>query len=379
VTATTSGQRGEPSRAATAHDASCSASQPLTPTGFEQRLLARARRLKLGAGDRVVVGFSGGPDSLALANALRWVERRTGCTPILVHVDHRLRPSSGEESRHAAELARVLGLSCRVETVAAPPQEEHPGLGIEEAARRARYGILFSVAREISATAVATAHNREDQAESVLLHLLRGSGVDGAAAMDEIGEVPRWPGAENNISQETSVVLWRPLLRESRQDILRYLAFAALEPIHDPSNDDRSLRRNALRHDIVPLLEARFPGAAAALARYAELAAAEDKLLDDLAGATLARCVHQGGVLEASCVTEHPLALRRRVLRRWLSAVPAAPSPTMDRTDAILDLARNGEGGRAVEIGEGWTVRLVGGMLRVERTAGCVAKGGADE
>jgi tRNA(Ile)-lysidine synthase len=368
---TTSDERGESSGTATSGGSSRSPSPQITPTGFEQRLLARARGLGLGPGDRVVVAYSGGPDSLALASAMRWVERRIGSEAILVHVDHRLRPSSGDEARAAAALAETLRLPCRVESVAAPPQELHPGVGIEEAARRERYRILFRVARETGATAVATGHNQEDQAESVLLHLLRGGGVHGAAAMAEITDGAHWATALSDISRECkSPVLWRPLLHESRVDIRRYLDQAGLDPMHDPSNEDRTLRRNVLRRDVLPLLEAHFPGAGAALARYAELAATDDVILDQLAAEVLEGCVHQGGALNAACLASQALAMRRRMVRQWLAAVPGAPVPTMDRTDEVLALALAGAGGRAVEIGEGWTVRLTRGMLHAERTGG---------
>lgn len=305
---------------------------------------------------------------MALASALRWVARRSGCAPLLVHVDHRLRPASSDEARRALMLAEALTLPCLVEPLPVPPQERHPGVGIEEAARRERYRILIRVARKVGAFAVATGHHREDQAESALLHLMRGAGLHGAAAMAEVAPAPEWGPEARDISPKVDVpMLWRPLLRESRDDIRRYLGQLGLEPIHDPSNEDRALRRNVVRHEVLPLLESHFPGAAAAIARYAELAAADDALLDDLSADALVQCVHQGGVLDATCLGLRPHALQRRMARRWLATSSDAPAPTLNRTDAILSLARAGAGGRAVEIGEGWTVRLERGMLRVVR------------
>src|SRR5215210_366715 len=110
-----------------------------TPSGFEQRLLVGARDAGFTSHDRIVVGFSGGRDSLALAAALRWVQASLGVEPLLVHVDHRLRESSVEEAMRAASLADSLGVEFQIVTVSRTPTEIHPGVGVEEGARRERY------------------------------------------------------------------------------------------------------------------------------------------------------------------------------------------------------------------------------------------------
>jgi tRNA(Ile)-lysidine synthase len=148
-------------------------------------VLARARAAGFTAHDRIVVGFSGGRDSLALAAALRWVQAVLGVEPVLVHVDHRLRASSGDEAKRAANLAESLNLRFQAVAVATPPTDVHFGVGVEEAARRERYRNLIAAAARYGACAIATAHHRGDQAETVLLHLLRGGGVHGAAGMAE--------------------------------------------------------------------------------------------------------------------------------------------------------------------------------------------------
>ncbi|MBW3634417.1 MAG: tRNA lysidine(34) synthetase TilS, partial [Chloroflexi bacterium] len=197
-----------------------------TPHGLEQRVLARARDAGFEPADRIVVGFSGGRDSLALAATLHWVQRMLGIEALLVHVDHQLRMTSGEDARRAESLAEALGMEFRAVAVAAPPIAVHPGVGVEEAARRERYHILFETAIQNRARAVATAHHQGDQAETVLLHLLRGGGVHGAAGMAERAaapfQVPDSPGG-SNISHEHWVPgahaapwLWRPLLAEPR-------------------------------------------------------------------------------------------------------------------------------------------------------------------
>jgi tRNA(Ile)-lysidine synthetase-like protein len=336
-----------------------------TPVGFEQRVLHRARSAGFRRGDDLVVGFSGGPDSLALAAALRWPRQALGIEPHLVHVDHRLRAASAAEAQQAVALGRALGLEVRVVRLAASPTRRHPGVGMEEAARRERYRSLFTVADELGARAVVTAHHEQDQAETVLLHLLRGGGVHGAAGM---GEHTRPPLPRDDISPEIDnrIWLWRPLLQESRAAIDDYVAHLGLEPVADPSNDDLTPRRNVVRHDILPRLQAQFPGAVAALSRYAVLAAEDDRVLHDLAARALAGAVVDGA-LPIARVRAQPVALQRRMTRLWLQEWARSVEVSANRIEAILELVRVGRGGRAVEIGEGWTVHTRRGMLRLER------------
>ena len=317
------------------------------------------------------MGFSGGRDSLTLAAGLRWVQVSLGVEPVLVHVDHRLRASSAEEAMGAASLADSLNLALEIVAVSTMPTDVHPGVGVEEAARRERYRSLFAVAERCGARAVATAHHRGDQAETVLLHLLRGGGVHGAAGMAERSPSPV-PGAAaaHDISLEhleTEPWLWRPLLHEPRQVIEAYVAKLGLVPIEDPSNDDPSLRRNALRQEVLPLLETHFPGAEAALARYATLAAEDDRALEAIALRLLGEGVDPGGRLAVAPLRTQTAASQRRVIRRWLAQATSASMLSAERTDAVLLLAQSGRGGTALEIGEGWTVRLERGMLHAEQ------------
>jgi tRNA(Ile)-lysidine synthase len=315
-------------------------------------------------GERIVVGFSGGRDSLALAAALRWAEKKLGIEVLLVHVDHGLRESSGEEAEQAEALAGAIGRELRVERVHSTLTQLRSGVGMEEGARRARYAILFAVAGEVDAHAVATAHHERDQAETVLLHLLRGGGLHGAAAMRERSPAPV---LSHDISQEVFLWLWRPLLSESREAIEDYVSLLRLTPVDDPSNEDIAVRRNFLRHEILPRLEERFPGAVASLSRYAKLAAEDDRVLADLAAELLVDAVDSSGTLQAAKLREQPLAMRRRMVRQWLEAMIGSAMLAANRTDAIVELAGARRGGRAVEVGEGWMVRVARGALRLER------------
>jgi tRNA(Ile)-lysidine synthase TilS/MesJ len=158
-------------------------------------------------------------------------------------------------------------------------------------------------------------------------------------------------------------------LNEPREVIEAYVAKLGLAPIEDPSNSDTALRRNALRHEVLPTLETHFPGAVTALARYAALAAEEDHALQALANAVLGDGVDPGGRLAVASLRAQPPAIQRRVIRGWLEGATNASWLSAERTDAVLQLAQSGRSRTVVEIGEGWTVCLERGMLRVERMA----------
>lgn len=336
-------------------------------TGLEQRLLARCRAAGLGPKDRVVVGFSGGGDSLALAAALgRLKDRGIGPEPRLVHVDHRLRPGSAAEAEASGRLAGALGLAMELRALAEGALARHSGVGLEEAARRERYRALSDAARLTGARAVALAHHRDDQAETVLLHLLRGAGTSGAAGMAEWGErpVPWWPGEPPG----EPVAVWRPFLSEPRAALRDFVAALGLAPVHDPTNDETRLARNAVRHAVLPAIERAFPGAAVALARHADLAATDDAALEEIAGAALDRARDAGNGLPRAALAGQPLAIRRRVVRGWLRAGAPAAEPGMDRIAAVLEALERNRGGARIEIGNGFAVTVRDGVARIGGT-----------
>jgi tRNA(Ile)-lysidine synthase len=349
--------------------------------GLEQRVLRRWRGLDAPPDAVVVVGFSGGGDSLALGAALGRIAAKGGVRPLLVHIDHGLRAGSDEEQTRARELAGALGLPFRGMRARENPLERHRGVGTEEAARRERYRALATVVAETGAAVVALAHHQEDQAETVLSHLLRGAGLTGAAGMAERRDllVPWWE--ETELGDVRWVPLWRPFLTEARATVRRYAAKTGLTPIEDPSNWERVHRRNELRHEAIPLLERIWPGATAALARFGELAAADDVALETMADAAYERAALAGDALRRVSLAEEPVAVRRRVVRRWLRERTGSRAVTADRIEAVLGLVQPGAGGRRVETGEGWGVWVDGGALRVTRLpgAGGAGRGSDDE
>ncbi|MBL8126008.1 MAG: TilS substrate-binding domain-containing protein, partial [Chloroflexia bacterium] len=161
--------------------------------------------------------------------------------------------------------------------------------------------------------------------------------------------------------------LWRPFLAEPRSEILAFLEKRSLEPVHDPSNDDVALRRNALRHRVLPEMEAAFPGATAALARFATLAAEEDLLLERMVDQAMTFLVEPGGSMRLTALQQESRALQRRLLRRWLVEETGETTIGAERVEAVLRWAGvKGAVGR-IELPGGWSVRRSGEWLIVAR------------
>jgi len=233
-------------------------------------------------GEPVVVGVSGGPDSVALLLALHDLSpqgqtpTRKAClaiAPVVAHLNHGLRPGAAEEDQAFVEdLARRLGLPCEVGCAEVRTEARALGVGIEEAARHVRRAFLAAVARRRGARRVALAHHADDRAETVLFHILRGTGVEGLAALG-----PRAP-----LLPEEDVEIVRPLIEVPRRFILGYLADVGQAYREDETNRTDAHTRNRLRHELLPLLRSEFnPQVDDALLRLSDQAAAAGEVLAD--------------------------------------------------------------------------------------------------
>lgn len=239
-------------------------------------------------GDRVVVAVSGGPDSTALLAILRELQPSLPLHLTVAHFDHGWRPDSVDDARAVAALATRWGY--RLVTEKADPQAPHT----ENAARTARYAFLRRVAKDTTSSVIATGHTQDDQVETLLLHLLRGSGPHGLAGMR-----PR------------SADLARPLLATTRQELEVYLRDHNLTARHDPSNDDPRFARNRLRRHVLPALDAFHPQARRLLARAADILAEEDRLMEEIA-------TEADHTLHKPAFAGLPVAIQRRQLRRLM-------------------------------------------------------------
>ncbi len=335
--------------------------------GLEQRTLAGLRQVgpSLPAGP-LVVGFSGGPDSLALLLILGQIRSLLDRDLLAIHVDHRLRPDSGLDAARAEELAADLGVPLHVERLEPGLAGRHPGVGIEEAARRERYRAGATFVGAVGGSLV-TGHHADDQAETVLLHLLRGSGGAGAGGMRAVTSlmVPWWDSSP--IRPPTRLTVVRPLLDTRRSEIGDYLATRRpdLRPVEDPTNRSDRYRRNAVRHHLLPEAERIVPGSVEALNRFARIAAEESDLLDVIAGTALIAATDPARRLSRSVLAVQPVAIARRVLRGWLLANAPGLELSLERVEALRELAGGDDSRWSIEVGAGFTVSGDGDLLTV--------------
>jgi tRNA(Ile)-lysidine synthase len=249
---------------------------------------------------RVVVAFSGGVDSTVLAHLLA-KHRRRFASLRLIHVDHGLQPASGEWALHCQRFARRCKLDIDLRRAAIPKRK---GESLEALARTARYELLAAALEP--GEVMVTAQHEDDQAETLLLQLLRGAGVAGLASMAPLAEFAR--GA-----------IARPLLDVSRAALESYAREHKLEWIDDPSNADPRFARNFLRQRVMPALREQWPAGAAAIARSARHMAEAQSLLDGLAAQDLAR-IADGGGLRVAGLRALPAERRRNAARAFIAA-----------------------------------------------------------
>jgi tRNA(Ile)-lysidine synthase len=249
-------------------------------------------------GQRLCVGYSGGLDSTVLLHLLAGLRGRCDWRLSAVHVHHGLSPRADDWAEHCRYHCAVLDVPLQVERVVVRPA----GQGLEAAAREARYRVFA----ELETDSLALAQHRDDQAETLLLQLLRGAGPKGLAAMPAARELGR-------------IRLLRPLLGVSRRELEAHARAHGLGWVEDESNGDPSLTRNALRHRVMPLLEALSPGAVSALARAAAQFAESAALLDDLARLDAAEAISKQGA-NLSQLGEISTPRARNLLRYYLVA-----------------------------------------------------------
>lgn len=305
------------------------------------RAAVRREVADLPAGRLVVVGCSGGADSLALAAATAFTAPRAGLVARAVVVDHGLQPGSAEVAARAAATCRSLGLAADVVRVRVSPDGE----GTEAAARAAR---LAALEEQAAGGVVLLGHTRDDQAEQVLLGLARGAGTRSLAGM------PRRRGPFR-----------RPLLGLPRATTERACRVLGLHWWADPANADPAYTRSRVRHRVLPVLEAELgPGVAEALARSAEALRADADALDDLAARAAADVRTDDGDLDAASLAALPAAVRTRVLRTWLLDLGApAGSLTREHVLAVDALVTGWHGQGPLHLPGRVVVRRVCGRL----------------
>ncbi|WP_405372210.1 MULTISPECIES: tRNA lysidine(34) synthetase TilS [unclassified Microbacterium] len=307
----------------------------LNPAVAEVRRAVRAALSPLAPGSVVVVGLSGGADSLALAAATAFEARRLGIRPASVTVDHGLQGGSAEIAAEAARVATGLGLDALVVRVDLAGASAAPD-GLEAAARDARYRVLRDAARDAGAAAVLVGHTLDDQAETVLLGLARGSGgtsLAGMAPQIDLGGVP----------------LLRPLLDVRRVTTVAACAAEGLQPWTDPHNSEHRFTRVRVRETVLPTLEAELgPGIAEALARTAtqlrEDADAFAEMIDEVIE-DIVEPAEAGIAVSVAALAANPPALRHRIIRHVVASefhVSLTRSQTLEVARLVTDWSGQG-------------------------------------
>ena len=314
-------------------------------TTLEKKLRASGRRLGL-SDATILVAVSGGADSTALLDALVRLQRKLSCNIFAAHLNHLLRGDESEADEAAVcDLAARLGVALKVERIAVDKCARAEKHNLEATARRLRYDFLQRAAQSCLANVVVTAHTRDDQLETILMRLLRGSGADGLRGIHSV------------VNLGMGVRLVRPLLTVTKAEVLAHCEHYNLSFRTDSSNLSLAFTRNRVRHELLPLLRTFNPLFDAALLRAAEQIADDGDYLNHIAAEMFAIAV-DGGSLDMTTLQVAPPALRRRVLRMWLRAVRG----DLRRIEAVhlaaLEaLVISGRGGSYIELPGGWQVR----------------------
>ena len=297
---------------------------------------------RLEAGDKVLVAVSGGADSLALASAILKESKEFAITPIAVTIDHQLQSGSGAQAERVEKQLKEIGYGQVIIKKVVVTTES----GLEAGARDARYQALSTCASQEKATKVFLGHTRDDQAETVLLGLARGSGTRSLSGM----------AIENGI-------YIRPLLHITREETVAACKEVGLEPWNDPHNGNTEFSRVKVRKEVLPVMEEKLgPGIAAALSRSASILRDDADALDEIAateisGLNLADldCDHLSGLARA---------IRSRVLRAALYAAGAPKgSITADHLAAVEALVTSWHGQGALSLPGGVKVERISGRL----------------
>ncbi len=301
-------------------------------------------------GQHILVGVSGGADSMALLALLHEMAPRWQLRLSVAHLQHRIRGSAAaQDARFVKASARQLGLNYVEGNVDVPRLARRRGVSLEMAGREARYAFFAQAARRWHCAALATAHNADDQVETVLLKLARGAGPQGLAG---IPYHTHWG----------KLKIIRPLRDASRIAILEFLRRRHLAWREDATNNDEAFLRNRIRHEVLPFLETRLnPRIRQALARTADILEKENEYLAALASNILAQCAGPARPLDGALLASYPIALRRRVLRQWLVAYGMAVNHIdYNAVDRLDNLLIHRQSGRSITLPGAWLARKTG-------------------
>ncbi len=324
-------------------------------TAFQQANETLGRDLRQ---ETVVVAVSGGPDSLALLSGLR--QLMPPHQLVVAHLDHQLRPDSGADASMVADLARQWGHPFAEAAIDVAELADRESMSLETAARTARYAFLAQTAVGHSSSVVVTGHHRGDQAETVLMHIVRGSGVAGLRGMETLATVPGHP----------EILLWRPLLDLGATTLEAACTEQGLTPAIDPTNADTRFLRNRLRHDLLPLMQAINPQIEARLSTLASIVTADYDLLVSLVDEAWNRILLESGDgwahFDWQAWLAQPLALRRSTLRRAIEVVqPGTSEWSFQALESQRQTLERATTGARIDLQEGLLLSLQYGIAEL--------------
>jgi tRNA(Ile)-lysidine synthase len=315
----------------------------------------------LSPGDGVLVAVSGGPDSVALLHVLCKLKNEFDLRLEVAHLQHGIRGEEArDDARFVAAMADGLSLPFHLKELELPRIKAEKGKGnLEEMAREARRDFFAAVAAQRGMRKVALGHTRDDQAETFLMRLLRGSGRQGLTGMAPVSKL-------NEIDASHAVI--RPLIETSRQEIENYLVAENLEYRVDRTNRDTALLRNWVRLDLLPQLKEKLDQRLdKRLARTADVMRDEEVFLQELTRELLPQIAKKGDLLRAPML-EEPVAMQRRLIRLWLEeALGTLRGVEFDHIEAILSLISDGPPQGRVAIPRGREAVRDYDTLRVEK------------
>jgi tRNA(Ile)-lysidine synthase len=316
----------------------------------------------------LLVGVSGGPDSLCLLGVLQ----ELGYPLVVAHYDHRLRPDSGADAERVRAVAEGRGLAFVLGAGDVREMAQAGRQSIEEAARVARYRFLFQAAREAQAQAVAVAHTADDQVETVLMHLLRGSGLGGLKGMLPCSSLAEF---------DPQIPLVRPLLETWRDETLEYCRENGLEPIFDPSNADTTFFRNRLRHELIPNLQSYNPQVKPVLLRMASVLSGDYAQLQASAGQAFTAGLRERGAgflaFDLDAMRAYPPGLARTVIRQAVGELrPGLRDIDFASIERALEFIQSPPAARHIDLIDRLDLEVEDGRLLLRERAACLPGSG---
>lgn len=285
------------------------------------------------AGETIGVGCSGGSDSLALLHYLAKNQEKFDIEVVAIHVDHQIRENSWEDAEFVKQRANELGVRFYKFRVDVPKLAKEKGLGIEEAARDARYGVFKTLVNKSVVDKIALAHHTQDQAETILMHIFRGSGLAGAKGMSAI----------------SNKIYVRPMLNTTKEEILDYLNENRLEYCEDMTNEDNAYNRNFVRNVILKEVSSRWPNAVQSIVNFGKAVKEDDDFIskqvyDDAV-------IHEGKAVKIpASYFLYDRAIANRIIFKALKSIGVNKDIERKHLELISELAIKGENGKKISL-----------------------------